>query len=125
MALDTNITPARLADSSAATGVPGNNVNALGLGNLRTTNLAASTSATFSQEATAIAGSIGQKTAEAKTEVLVQKDQLAYMQKLEQSAVGVSLDEEMIQLVQFQRTYQAGVKVLQVVDGLLAKLMEM
>ena len=125
MALDGNITTARLAASSTSTGVPGNNINALALADLRTNNLAASSSATFNQEATSLAGSIGQKAAEAMTEVMVQKDQLAYMQKLEQSAVGVSLDEEMIQLVQFQRSYQAGVKVLQVVDGLLAKLMEM
>ncbi len=125
MTLDTNITTSRLAASSTSTGVPGNNVNALALAGLRTSALASSSTVTFNQEATSIAGYAGIKTAEAKSEVLVAKDHLTYMQKMEQSAVGVSLDEEMIQLVQFQRTYQAGVKVLQVVDGLLGKLMEM
>ena len=125
MTLDSSITATRLAASSTSTGVPGNNVNALALAGMNQSSLAASNSRTFNQEATSIAGHVGVKTAEAKADVLVRKDQLTYMQKLEQSAVGVSLDEEMVHLIQFQRTYQAGVKVLQVVDGLLGKLMEM
>ena len=125
MALDSSITAARLAASSTTTGVPGNNINALALADLKNSALAAGSSITLNQEATSIAGYTGLKTAEAKSAVLVQKDHLTHMKKMEQSIVGVSLDEEMIQLVQFQRSYQAGVKVLQVVDGLLAKLMEM
>ena len=125
MTLDSSITTARLAASSTSTGVPGNNVNALALANLRASNLASSSSVTLNQEATSIAGYTGLQASQANSEVLVQMDQLSYIKKLEQSTVGVSLDEEMIQLVQYQRTYQAGVKVLQVVDGLLGTLMEM
>ncbi len=40
-----------------------------------------------------------------------------------ESSEGVSLDEEMVQLIQYQRAYQAGVKVLQTVDECLERLM--
>jgi flagellar hook-associated protein 1 FlgK len=52
----------------------------------------------------------------------VAKDELTYLETLQQSSDGVSLDEEMIRLIQYQRSYQAGVKVLQVIDGLLERL---
>ncbi len=125
MALDTNITAARLAASSTATGVPGNNVNALALTGLGKTNLASGNTTTFNGEATATAAAVGLQVSDAKADVLVRKDELTYMQKLHQSEIGVSLDDEMINLIQFQRAYQSGVKVISVVDGLLKTVIRM
>ena len=125
MALHSTASANALAASSTAIGVPGNNVNALALAALRNADLAATSSATFNEEAASMAGAVGLEVANANSAVLVKKDELTYMKKLEQAAVGVSLDEEMVQLIQFQRTYQAGVRVLQVVDKLLGEVMSL
>jgi flagellar hook-associated protein 1 FlgK len=38
---------------------------------------------------------------------------------------GVSVDEEMVDLVKFQHSYEAAARVISVADGMLDKLIEM
>ena len=115
--------PRQIAASSTAAGVPGNNENALALADLAHQPLAGAGASTFSEEAAALAGRVGAMTEGAIRTAAVRKDELSYITSLQQSHDGVSLDEEMIQLVQYQRTYQAGVRVLQVVDELLERML--
>jgi flagellar hook-associated protein 1 FlgK len=42
-----------------------------------------------------------------------------------QSVSGVSLDEEMSNMLQFQRSYQAAAKVLSAMDSLMGNLIDM
>jgi flagellar hook-associated protein 1 FlgK len=53
------------------------------------------------------------------------KDALVQLQNLRDGLVGVSLDEEMINLIQFQRGFESSAKFLSTVDEMMAKLMEM
>jgi flagellar hook-associated protein 1 len=50
---------------------------------------------------------------------------VAQAQSLQQQVQGVSLDQEAIQLVQFQSSYQAASKVVTVIDDTLQTLMTM
>jgi len=47
------------------------------------------------------------------------------LESLRQSISGVSLDEELIKMIQYQYTYQASAKMIQAMDGMLATLMDM
>jgi flagellar hook-associated protein 1 FlgK len=112
-----------LAASSTATGVPGNNENALALADLARQDLAGGNSVTFVEESAGIVSSVGSMTSQAMRSASLKQEELTYLKTMQQSSDGVSLDEEMVALIQFQRSYQAGVKVLQVVDELLQQVM--
>jgi flagellar hook-associated protein 1 FlgK len=112
-----------LAASSTAAGVPGNNENALALADLARQDLAGGGTVTFVEEAAGVVASVGSMTSQAIRSASLQSEELTYLKNMQQSSDGVSLDEEMVALVQFQRSYQAGVKVLQVVDELLQQVM--
>lgn len=125
ISVSSTLTPDQVAASSSATGGAGNNENALALAGLADQDLAAGASATFTEEAAAMTGHIGTLTDTAIRAAAVRSDELSYLKTLQQSSDGVSLDEEMIQLVQYQRSYQAGVRLLQVVDQLMEQLLRM
>ncbi|NUM88657.1 MAG: flagellar hook-associated protein FlgK [Bdellovibrionales bacterium] len=59
------------------------------------------------------------KTAAAERGMVFQQDVLTQLDNVRESIVGVSLDEETSNLVQFQHAYAANAKVLQVADELL------
>jgi flagellar hook-associated protein 1 FlgK len=44
---------------------------------------------------------------------------------LRQSVSGVSVDEEMVDLVRYQRGYQAALKIVQTADEMLGELMNL
>lgn len=129
MSLDPTITPQGLAASSPwavpAVPEPSNNDNALQLAALAGQFLAGGGTTTFSGEISAIVGHVGTLTDQVMQAAAVRKDELTYLQTLQHSSDGVSLDEEMIQLIEFQRSYQAGVKVLHVIDSLLEQVLKM
>ena len=50
---------------------------------------------------------------------------LTQLQNRRDSFAGVSLDEESMQILQFQRAYQASARMIQVIDGLLETLIAM
>ncbi|MEZ4253148.1 MAG: flagellar basal body rod C-terminal domain-containing protein [Polyangiales bacterium] len=47
------------------------------------------------------------------------------VEALRESVSGVSVDEEMVDLVRFQRGYQAALKVVQTADEMLGELMNL
>ena len=122
LTLRTGLTTDEIAASSTAAGLPGNNENALALSGLRSANLGA-TSDTASEGFASFVGQIGTATANALSEAAVGADELASLQAMKESAEGVSTEEEMVHLIQFQRAFQANAKVLRTVDELLAELM--
>jgi flagellar hook-associated protein 1 len=121
ISLAAGVTGQSLAASSTAGGVPGNNENALALAALVNQPLTGGNTAT--EAAAAMVGKVGTLTDQAMMAANLRKDELTYLQMLRQSSEGVSLDEEMVQLIQYQRAYQAGVKVLQTIDECLERLM--
>ena len=115
----------KVAASSTALGVPGNNVNALALVNLHTNRQATLGSLTFNDYHTITTGNVGSATREA--ELLLNTTTLEFEQikGLRESVSGVSLDEELTNLLSFQRSFEASARMITVADELLQTILTM
>jgi flagellar hook-associated protein 1 FlgK len=123
MAVDPSMTdhPELLAAASNANDLPGGNDIATALANLSTTALP--NGSTASERYAAIASKVGVLRSIATSEEQMRQDTVATATTLRESASGVSTDEEMIHMQQFQRAFEASSKVLQTVDGLFDVLL--
>jgi flagellar hook-associated protein 1 FlgK len=72
-----------------------------------------------------IAGALGSAISSAQTNVTVERDLGIQARDLRQQSSGVSLDEQAVKVMEFQRAYQAASKMVTVLDGLLETLMQM
>jgi flagellar hook-associated protein 1 len=66
-----------------------------------------------------IAASVGRESATAQTGQQAQAQIVAQTRTLRDQASGVSLDEQAVMLLQFQRNYQAVARVLTTIDGIM------
>lgn len=123
IAVDSSIlsTPALIAaaDSWAGAGEPGNAGNALAIAGLRTTTIAALGGATIDTAYSQLVTTVGSDARESfrqleNTEVL--SDALTNRRD---SVSGVSLDEEMTNLIRFQRAFQASARALSAMDEMI------
>ena len=113
----------QIAASSTAAGIPGNNANALTLAGLRTTDFASFGNVTFQKYYSTIAGSFGSATQAAQSNLQAQqaiKDQLTSQRA---SVSGVSMDEELANLLQYQRSFEAASRVIVVADELFQTIL--
>jgi flagellar hook-associated protein 1 FlgK len=125
MAVDASVAgqPDRIAASSTATDVPGGNQNALALLHVGQTAIGAS--GTPAESIAALTAGVGVKKAAADGEVQLRQSTVAQVKSLRDSASGVSIDEEMVDLTRFQRAFQASVQVMQTADQLMQSLLQM
>lgn len=125
MALDPGIVgkPEKIAASSTAAGLPGGNDLAVKLAGLATAPLGATSQSPTARFAT-IASALGIAKQSADNEVSLRQSTVGQAQTMNDSASGVSLDEEMTNLTQYQRAFEASSKVLQAVDELLQNLIQ-
>lgn len=112
-----SITNARqIAASSTAAGVPGNNVNALALAGLRSTDFASLGNVPFQEYYSRITGSFGSTAQGVESNLRAQQilhDQLTSQRA---SISGVSMDEELANLLQYQRTFEAASRMIVMAD---------
>ena len=115
----------KIAASSTAAGVPGNNVNALALANLQTASVAGLGNTTFQSYYGAMAGSFG-ATLQGATRDL-QGQEILHDQLLAHRAEvsGVSMDEELINLLKYQRAFQAASKLITTSDEMLQTILSL
>jgi flagellar hook-associated protein 1 FlgK len=113
-----------LAASATAVGVPGNADNAIAISSLRTA-MTMNGTATFDDAANALVSQVGYDVQTSKGNASHQTDMLTYLENYRESVSGVSLDEEMVNLVKFQAAYDAGAKMISMVDEMLDSLMSM
>jgi flagellar hook-associated protein 1 FlgK len=116
--------PEKIAASSTALGLPGDNKNALALSQLRDVAFAMGGTQTATGAYAALVGDIGLRKATAASTASTREAILAQTETMKESVSGVSLDEEMINLTKFQRAYQAASKVLSTADELLEELLD-
>ncbi len=62
---------------------------------------------------------LGTESSEAKQEAQTQSDLMVELENMRQSVMGVSLDEEMANMVQFQHSYNASARMLQTMNEML------
>lgn len=113
--------PERVAASDPVANVPGGNSVALQLANLADTQ--AFGGQTLSDRYAAMTTDIGFRKQGADSELQLRTDTLAVAQSLSDSANGVSLDEEMVNLTQYQRAFEASSKVMKTADELMQVLL--
>ena len=111
---DTN----KVAASSTAGGVPGNNVNALALVAIQTTTQANLGTVTLNDYHAATAGNVGSDTALASLQKDAKQVENDQVKALRESVSGVSLDEELTRLLSFQRAFEASARLILVADEL-------
>jgi flagellar hook-associated protein 1 len=111
-----------IAASSTAAGVPGNADNALAIYGLRSA-LTVNGTATFESAANTLVTQVGYDTQTAKANANHQTDMMTYLENYQESVSGVSLDEEMVNLVKYEAAYNAAAKMVSMADDMLNMLM--
>ena len=113
----------QIAASSTAGGVPGNNANALALAGLRSTDFASLGSVTFQEYYSTIAGNFGSVVQGVEGSLRTQEilhDQLTSQRA---SISGVSMDEELANLLQYQRSFEAASRMIVIADEMFQTIL--
>jgi len=114
-----------IAASSTLTGVPGNAENALAIHALSTTLTLDGNTATFDEAVNTLVSQVGYDVQETGAHASHQADMMAYLENYRESISGVSLDEEMVNLVKYQAAYNSAAKMISMADEMLDSLMNM
>lgn len=108
----------KLAAAAPGTGV-GDGTNAQALADLRDLKVAGLDNETFGDYYSQIVFEVGMASKGIQSNLDLQDQILQQLENQRESVSGVSLDEEAVNLMQYQRSYQASSKLLQVLDELL------
>lgn len=100
---------------------------AVNIANLQNTNLTFSdgTTSTLQGYLSNIQQGIGNDVQSANTNSSFNQSLLTQLQNQQQSYSGVSLDQEMVNVIQYQQVYQAAAKVVETVSGLMSTAISM
>lgn len=102
---------------------PGNNVNVLALAGLATNNTFATLSnKTFGDYMQSLVTNLGVQTQTAEADLSTRTDVLTQLENMRQAESGVSLDEEAVNLIKFQRAFESVAKYVKVIDDLTASV---
>lgn len=99
------------------------NRNALLLAQLQTGKTMAGNTASFSTIYAQMVSSAGNQGAEAETVLAAQTTLLTEAEDARDSVSGVNLDEEAVKLIEFQQSYQAAAKMLQIASELFDSIL--
>lgn len=102
---------------------PGDNSNALILSNIGDNYLVGGTDS-FTSLYGKIAAKIGVESNQNQLSLKGAQDALVQLENFRDGLVGVSLEEEMISLIQFQRGFQSSAKFLSTVDEMMVSLLD-
>ncbi len=119
-------TDARLvAAAGLSTAAPGDNQNALLIAQLETTHQVTGTTDTFDGYYSQMVSNVGLEAARNKLTLSGANDAMTQLQNLRDGYSGVSLEEEMISLMQYQRGFQSSAKFLSTVDEMMNSLLQL
>ncbi len=109
---------------------PGDGSNALAIAQLRQTktmevNPAGENTATFSEYYSGIIGTLGIQRNEATANVESRSTMIRYLEKQQDAYSGVSLDEEMTNLIKFEHSFAAAARLISVVEDMMDTLIRM
>jgi len=108
----------QIAASSTAAGVPGNNLNALSLVGIQTTAQSTLGNLKLDDYHAATVGNVGSDVSLAGLQRDAKQVELDQVKSLRESVSGVSLDEELTRLLNFQRSFEASARVISTADEL-------
>jgi flagellar hook-associated protein 1 FlgK len=114
--------PEKIAAASDGGSLPSDNRGAMALANVSSAPLALG-GMTVSEALASLVGFAGTAVQAADQQQTFTSGALEQVQSLQDSASGVNTDEEMVNLMKYQRAYQASLKVISVADQMLSDLM--
>lgn len=106
----------------AGTVAPGDNTNALLLSNVADTYLVDGNDS-FNSLYANIAAKIGAESNQNQLSLAGAEDALVQLENFRDSAAGISLEEEMISLIQYQRGFESSAKFLSTIDEMMNTLL--
>ncbi|VBB42512.1 putative First flagellar hook-filament junction protein FlgK [uncultured Desulfatiglans sp.] len=112
-----------IAAAADAEGVPGDNRIAVALANLRYKAVLNESTCTFGDYLNAVVSDLGSAVAQTGANEEHQSSLVSYLKTYRESVSGVSIDEEMIALVQYQHAYAASARLISTVDEMLQTLL--
>jgi flagellar hook-associated protein 1 FlgK len=124
MRLNAAVTPEKVAASDKP-GEDGNNKVIVQLADLQKTQQAGLNNQTFTQRYSAIVGDLGTSLNKTNQGIADQTVVTNMVQSQRDSVSAVSMDEEMTDLVKFQRAYQASAQVVNVINEMLDTVINM
>ncbi len=101
---------------------PGDNTNLLDMLAMRDQDVADGDTKTIEEFYRSIIGRLGTEALRTNSRLAVRSDMVLRLENERQSVSGVSLDEEMTKMIQFQRAYQAAARVIVVADSMIETL---
>lgn len=116
---------AKIAAAGPTEGVPGGNGAALAISALQTAALMDGGTTSFGQYYTGLVGNIGSELQTASLNASHQNDVSANLAAYRESISGVSLEEEMVRLIQYQHAFEAAAQLINVADEMLETVIQM
>jgi flagellar hook-associated protein 1 FlgK len=115
----------KIAAASTAAGIPGNNTNALNLVAIHTNRHVDLGNVTLNDYHTITIGDVGSATQESTQALHSKRLEVDQLTALRESVSGVSLDEELTNLLSFQRSFEASARMITVADELMQTMLAM
>ena len=117
--------PNRIAAASTAAGVPGDNSNAINIAGLQYAAIMGGGTATYDDYYRSLVTDVGNQVQSAGSYADHQAVMVMSLENYRESISGVSLDEEMLNLIKFQHAYDAAAKLVSTVDEMIDTVMNM
>jgi flagellar hook-associated protein 1 FlgK len=114
-----------LLQAAAVPGEPGDNTVIRGIAQLSSKAHAALEGQTFSARHAQTVAGLAEEVAGARTELEDQQAVSQFLRNQRDAVAGVSIDEEMANLMMFQKAFQASAKLITTTDEMLATILEM
>jgi flagellar hook-associated protein 1 len=110
--------------AASASGAPGDNAEANTIANIFDAPTMKGGTVTMNQFYAAFVGKVGTDSANAASEETSQNLILSQVESQRNSYSGVSLDEEMTNMLKFQRAYDASAKLIKTVDDMMTTIIQ-
>jgi len=117
--------PDKIAAADPAEGIPGGNGVALAIADLQTASIMNGGNSSFSQYYSGLVSDIGSTLQTAQTSARYQEDISANLTAYRESVSGVSLDEEMVNLIKYQNAFAAAAQLANVADEMMETVINM
>ena len=125
-AMDVAVTdPNQIAASATSTGIPGDNSNLLQMIGLQDKSMAPLGGSTFQNYYGSMVEGIGTSSQQAQSNFSAQKVVQQQLNSMREDVSGVSLDQEMTNLLMYQRAFQAAARLISVADDVYQTLLDM
>jgi flagellar hook-associated protein 1 len=117
--------PNRIAAASDAAAVPGDNSMAIDIANLQNNLTMSGNTTTFDDYYASLVGDVGSDVQNAGLNLDHQTSMVQNLRNYQQEVSGVSLDEEMVNLIQYQHAYNAAAKLITTTSDMLDTIIGM